>query len=65
MKDRRHIGMVGAEGLLQNGQRPAIERLCLSIRALRPIQLREVVEAHRHIGVVSPNRRNFRGALKY
>ena len=44
--------MIGAEGLLPNGQRPLEERLGLGVRALRLIQRREVVEARGHVGMV-------------
>jgi hypothetical protein len=40
--------------LLADGERAHIPRLGLRVRALRPVQLGEVVQARRHFGMTRP-----------
>ena len=46
--------MVGSQGLLLDRQRALKERLGLGVLALVPVELRQVVEARAHVGVVGP-----------
>jgi len=52
---RRHIGMVGAEGLLHDRQRALVERLRLGVLTLGIVERGQVVQARRHIGMIWPN----------
>src|SRR5712691_3589859 len=52
LKARGHTGMLRAEGLLRDRQRPLVERLGLCVLALGAVEPCEVVQALGHIGML-------------
>ena len=44
--------MIGTEGLLTDRQRPLEQRLRLGVIALSTVQLRQIVQAGRHVGMI-------------
>ena len=47
-----HVGMVGREGLFPNLERAKIQGFGLGIFSLGIVQYRQIVEAHRDVGMV-------------
>ena len=50
------VGVLGPQRLLEDRQRPLVERLCLWVAALVAIDIGEVVEGDGGVGVVGPQR---------
>ena len=46
--------MLGPQGLLSDPQRTLVERLGLGVLALGVVELRQVVEALGHVGMLRP-----------
>src|SRR5438876_5219002 len=49
-----HGGVIGAERLVEDGERAAIGRGGVGLAALHAVEHRQVVQGHRHVGMLGP-----------